>query len=259
MCKFRARATCEKSVDTNYKGGNYTLSSDYYVTSNLWKRTMHLGLIGGIGPAATEFYYRGLIKAYASADLPLDLTIAHANSLDLRTNLTNEAPQKQADLFLKFTKRLQAAGADAVAVTSLAGHFCINELVKASPLPVLSAIPAIGAFLAKNNITRVGLVGTRKVMETHWYGGLQSVEVVLPLNDDFQATHDNYVTMAGSGQATNQQRDFFLSLGERMCTNQGAEAILLGGTDLFLAFNNINTNYRVIDCAEIHINSLVKY
>jgi aspartate racemase len=37
---------------------------------------MHLGLIGGIGPAATEHYYRGLVDRHARADTPLELTIA---------------------------------------------------------------------------------------------------------------------------------------------------------------------------------------
>jgi aspartate racemase len=39
---------------------------------------MHLGLIGGIGPAATEFYYRHLVHAHAAAGRPLELTIAQA-------------------------------------------------------------------------------------------------------------------------------------------------------------------------------------
>ena len=37
---------------------------------------MHAGLIGGIGPAATDYYYRGLIRIMAARGLPLDLTLA---------------------------------------------------------------------------------------------------------------------------------------------------------------------------------------
>jgi aspartate/glutamate racemase len=36
---------------------------------------MHIGLIGGIGPAATDFYYRRLISTFASKKAALDLTI----------------------------------------------------------------------------------------------------------------------------------------------------------------------------------------
>ena len=46
---------------------------------------MHIGLIGGIGPAATEFYYRHITAAHARAKRPLDLTIVHADAQDLVT------------------------------------------------------------------------------------------------------------------------------------------------------------------------------
>jgi aspartate racemase len=48
---------------------------------------MHIGLIGGIGPAATDFYYRRLIAAFASRKKPLELTIAHADTPTLLNNL----------------------------------------------------------------------------------------------------------------------------------------------------------------------------
>jgi aspartate/glutamate racemase len=42
---------------------------------------MHIGLIGGIGPAATDYYYRGLIDGHAAGGRRLDLirpmTISH--------------------------------------------------------------------------------------------------------------------------------------------------------------------------------------
>ena len=55
---------------------------------------MHVGLIGGIRPAATDYYYRGLIRAMAARGLPLDLTIAHADAEALLLGGT--------DLFLAF-------------------------------------------------------------------------------------------------------------------------------------------------------------
>jgi len=47
---------------------------------------MHIGLIGGIGPAATEYYYRGLIERHAGSGTQLELTIAHADVHELARN-----------------------------------------------------------------------------------------------------------------------------------------------------------------------------
>ena len=60
---------------------------------------MHIGLIGGIGPAATDFYYRRLIAAFASRKKPLELTIAHADTPTLLNNLARNDKAGQAAIF----------------------------------------------------------------------------------------------------------------------------------------------------------------
>jgi len=44
---------------------------------------MHIGLIGGIGPAATIFYYERIVQAFAAAQQPLHLTMAHTSAQQL--------------------------------------------------------------------------------------------------------------------------------------------------------------------------------
>ena len=218
---------------------------------------MHLGLIGGIGPAATEFYYRGLVRGYAALDETLDLTIVNASSPPLLANMARGAADEQARIFLGFVERLKAAGADVAVVTSLSGHFCIRELAAVSPLPLLDALPALDAYFAAEGLGRVGLLGTRTVLETKLHGGVRSAELVIPQGDDLQLTHDTYVAMAATASATDAQKETMLELGHKLCREQGAEAVALAGTDLFLVFDGAETDYRVVDCASVHIDDIV--
>ena len=48
---------------------------------------MQISLIGGIGPAATGFYYRALVRFYASANRRLQLTIANADAMEIVSHL----------------------------------------------------------------------------------------------------------------------------------------------------------------------------
>jgi CelD/BcsL family acetyltransferase involved in cellulose biosynthesis len=50
---------------------------------------MHVGLIGGIGPAATEFYYRGMTRAFAAAGRKLELTIVNAEVRDMTRTMAD--------------------------------------------------------------------------------------------------------------------------------------------------------------------------
>jgi aspartate racemase len=219
----------------------------------------HIGLIGGIGPAATEYYYRGLVDRYAAIDCSPELTIANADVRDLVRNLANRDARAQADIFAGLARRLAAAGAEAVAVTSMGGHFCVREFEAISPLPVLNAIPEVDAAVRRGGWRTIGVLGTRMVMETRLYGGLSGVTIVLPEGDAFGRVHDAYSEMALEGRISDARREVFFSVGERMCREQGAEAVMLGGTDLFLAFQEQDCGFPVVDCAAIHIDAIYRW
>jgi aspartate racemase len=219
---------------------------------------MHIGLIGGIGPAATEYYYRGLIDRYARLGSALDLTIAHADVQEMARNLANGAAQEQAEIFAHLIERLAAAGVEIAAVTSMGGHFCIRELAAISPLPLLNAIPEVDATIGQRNLKTVGIIGTRTVMESGLYGGITSARIVTPEGTALDQVHDAYISMAKAGHVTDAQRGVFFSIGQYLYQARGADGIVLGGTDLFLAFAGQDCGFPVVDCALIHIEALFR-
>jgi aspartate racemase len=217
---------------------------------------MHIGLIGGIGPAATEFYYRGLIRRHAAAGTTLDVTIAHADVREMARNMSENAPQRQAEIFARLLGRLAAAGAELAAVTSMGGHFCIRELLPISPLPLVNAIPVVDAAIRARGIGTLGIIGTRVVMESGLYGGIKSARVVRPQGAMLDRVHEAYVTMAGAGEMTTAQQEVFFAAGRQLCAEQGAEVVALGGTDLFLAFVGQDCGFPVLDLADVHVEAI---
>jgi aspartate racemase len=217
---------------------------------------MHIGLIGGIGPAATEFYYRGLVARHAHAVKAMELTIVHADGRQLSQNASKGDAATQAQIFLNLVSRLAAAGAETAAITSIGGHFCVNELAAISPIPILNAIPEIATEILRRGFRKVGLLGIRRVMDSRLYGGITSADVVVPQGAACDAAHQHYLAMALSGRATDQQRTDLFAIGQSLCQDQGADVVLLAGTDLFLAFDGRPCGFPVLDCAEIHMDAL---
>jgi len=70
--------------------------------------------------------------------------------------------------------------------------------------------------------------------------------------------HRDYVAMAVAGRANEEQRSRLFAAGRDLCRQQGAEAVVLGGTDLFLAFEGEELDFPVIDGARVHINALYR-
>jgi aspartate racemase len=219
---------------------------------------VHIGLIGGIGPAATEFYYRSLTDRHRAAGTSPELTIVHADVRDLARNLTAGDAHAQATIYARLTNRLKAAGADGVAITSMGGHFCVNEFAAISPLPIVNGIPLVDAVIKQRGLRTVGILGTSLVMRTKLYGSITSADVLAPAGDEFSAVAESYIAMAAAARVTDTQRQVFFAVGRRL-HDQGAEAILLGGTDLFLAFDGHEPGFPVIDCAAVHIDTIYRW
>ena len=218
---------------------------------------MHIGLIGGIGPAATVFYYERIVQAFAASAQPLHLTIAHTSALNLSRNVAAGRVDVQAAEFNRITGQLAAAGADVVVSTSMGGHFCAKEFAALSPLPMINGPDSVADYLKQQGMRRVGVIGTRVVMETCLYGALNEFDPVTPIGSDLAQVNDDYVAMAIAGAATPAQRERLLIAGKRLVRDQGAEVVLLGGTDLNLVYDGATFDSPVVDCAMVHVDAIV--
>lgn len=218
---------------------------------------MHIGLIGGIGPAATVTYYSRLVKAFNAAGRPLELTISHADISTLAANATTNNRQAQAQVFATHLAHLKGAGCDIGLVTALTGHFCFDETQQLSDLPLISGVEIIDTYCAKQGIEVLGLLGSPPVLATHLFGLLETPKTVVPENDVDELGRI-YMQVATSGVCNDAQRTAFFEAGAAMVTHQKAEAVLLAGTDLGLAFDEQSPGYAVIDAVDLHVAALLE-
>jgi aspartate racemase len=212
---------------------------------------MHIGLIGGIGPAATIAYYDRLTRLARDAGRPLELTIEQADMAELLANLGADRREEQAATYARLIDRLRAAGADCAAITSIGGQFCFAETERISSLPLVSSVASLDHHLAGAGLRRVGLLGAEVVMRTRLYGQLTRTETVIL--DDLVALGQTYVDIAGQGACTDEQRTTLFEAGRSMIERQGAEAVVLAGTDLGLAFDAHDPGYPVVDALDVHV------
>ncbi|MEM8732519.1 MAG: aspartate/glutamate racemase family protein [Pseudomonadota bacterium] len=218
---------------------------------------MHLGLIGGIGVAATLLYYQRLAGAVDAMGGTLDLTIVHADARTLVRNNMADDRTAQAGVYARLLERLTAAGCDCAAITSLGGHFCFDETVAVSPLPLISGVAPLDRALAAQGLDRVGLLGVGGVMRTRLYGQMRQTEAVV-LEDEVDTLGLAYQEMAVAGHSSPAQRALFIDAGARMIRDLGAQAIVLAGTDLNLAFEGQSPGYPVVDALDVHVALLAE-
>ena len=120
----------------------------------------------------------------------------------------------------------------------------------------MHGIHAVDAEIKRSGLKKIGVLGTRTVMETKLYGGVSSAELIAPEGEMFGQVGDSYSAMATIGRVTAAQREVFFTAGHWLMRERGAEAIMLGGTDLFLAFVGRDLPFPLVDCADIHVDAI---
>lgn len=216
---------------------------------------MHIGLIGGIGPAATAAYYLKLADRCRAAGVPLHLTIENTEISELARNAQTDRRAEQAAIYARAIDRLAAAGAEVAAITSIGGSFCEDETRAIAALPLVSAFGALDGWFVSRGIGTIGILGTETVMRSHLYGRMQRTRTVIPAGREAEIGQA-YVATAMAGHASDTHRALFFDAGRRMVEDMGAEAVLLAGTDLCLAFDGQDPGYPVVDAIDVHVEQL---
>ena len=156
-----------------------------------------MGLIGGMSWESSLEYYRivnetvkeklgGLHSCKClmySVDFGVIEALQHQNKWDELTKLMIEAAQN-----------LKHGGADFIVICTNTMHKMAPEIETATGLNVLHIADFTGAAISKDQIQKVGLLGTRFTMEGDFYKKRlkdnYDIEVIIPEDADRQIIHD---------------------------------------------------------------------
>jgi aspartate racemase len=158
---------------------------------------------------------------------------------------------------LGFIRRLKAAGAEFAVIPAITPHYCIRELIAASPLPLLNIFDPLVEELTVRGVRRVAVFGTRYVMESSLYGFAGDVEIIRPKPEEMEYIHSTYLELLQKGAGTEEQHRNMTAIAHTLQNRDGAEAILMAGTDLAVLFNEGNTEFPYVDCAALHVKRIL--
>ena len=215
-----------------------------------------LGLLGGLGPGATVHYYRGLIAAHAAAGRVARMLIAHVDVDRARGFVEKNDRAGLARYLASFIAQLKASGAEMAAIVAITPHICAAELTAISPLPLIDMVSVVAEAIRTRGFKRVALFGTRFTVESRMFGRL-GADVVMPKPDEIEQIHNTYMDVLYD-RSTPAQIDALRALARTLVARDGAEAVLLAGTDLSMVLNEDNAGFPTVDCAGAHIAAIAR-
>ena len=217
-----------------------------------------MGLLGGVGVGAAAHYYRELAKASEARGVELDLVMVHAETPRVLEYVQAGDRDGLAAYLNGFFIRMKAAGAEMAVIPSVTTHYSVKELAAISPLPLIELFEPVRREVARRAIRRVAVFGTRFVIESEMYGFVPELEFVRPQAEEVEYIHRTYLAVAMDGKGTAEQYEGLRALAFGLIERERLDAIVFGGTDLSLIFNEANADFPNIDCAAVHLRAIAE-
>lgn len=222
-----------------------------------------IGILGGMTAESTVTYYLHIVRRYQQVfgdhGYP-EIVIDSLSFQPLEDWMEAGQWDRIESVLCGGLERLAAAGADFVVIATNTMHLLIDQLRKASPLPIVSIVDATAEAVTRAGLRTVGLLGTRFTMEKAFYAdGLASraIATLVPDKDEREAIHGIIMQELSRGVLTEQSRQVYLSVIDHL-VERGAEGVVLGCTEIPLLVRPEHTRVPLFDTATIHAQAALE-
>jgi len=224
-----------------------------------------IGLLGGMSWQSTLGYYRAInegvqknlgslhsakIVLYSVDFEPIE-KLQHNGDWDETARILSEAAQS-----------IQAAGADFLLICTNTMHKVAPVIEASIQIPLLHIADTTAEVLVSEGIKSVGLLGTAFTMEQDFYKerliNKYGLRVLVPNEDDRQIVHKVIYQELCLGKVELGSKAEYLRIIDTLAA-QGAEAVILGCTEVGMLVNQADTNVRLFDTTVIHAEKAVEY
>lgn len=218
-------------------GMSWESSAEYYRIVNQQVR----GRLGGLHSA------RCLMWSFDFADIE---ALQHVGDWAGATALMIDAAQ-----------RLERGGADFVVICTNTMHRMATEVEAAIHIPLLHIADPTAERIRAAGMERVGLLGTAFTMEQDFYKGRlierHGLDVLVPDDADRAVVHRIIYEELVQGKVTETSREAYRGVIARLVA-RGAEAIILGCTEIMLLVGAEDSAVPLFDTTELHARAAVQ-
>lgn len=224
-----------------------------------------IGLIGGLSWESSIEYYRIINESVREKLSGLHSAKSLMYSFDFEEveKLQHQGEwDKATQLMVDAAQRVEKGGADFIIICSNTMHKMAEEVQKSIGIPLLHITDATAERIKIQGFRRIGLIATKFTMEQDFYKGRleqnYNFEVVIPNQEERQIIHDVIYNELCLGEIKQSSKDEYKRIIGNLIT-KGAEAIILGCTEITLLIQQEDSEIPLFDSTAIHAASAVQY
>jgi len=224
-----------------------------------------IGLLGGMSWESTVSYYRLInegIKHRLGGLHSARICMVSVDFYEIEQLQHQGEWAAMADLLSQSACAIEAGGADGLLICTNTMHKVAPEIEAAISIPLLHIADSTAERLLADGVKRVGLLGTRFTMEQDFYKQRicerYGIDVLVPDLSACERVHEIIYSELCLGRIESNSRDTYLHVISQLHA-QGAEAIILGCTEIALLIHQSDTTVPLYDTTQIHAESAVTW
>jgi len=222
-----------------------------------------IGLIGGMSWNSTLEYYRLINEMVAGklGDLHSARLILYSLDFDEVERAQHQTHWDDATTILSEAGiALKQAGADFLVICTNTMHKVADAVKERVGLPLLDIVDVTGNSIIEHGLGKVGLLGTRFVMEEPFYRlKLEkqfNIEVLVPNTSDRAVVNRIIYDELCQGKISTSSRYSLIEIIQKL-VEQGAEGIILGCTELPLLIQPCDVDVPLFNTTRLHAEAAV--
>lgn len=217
-----------------------------------------IGLIGGMSWESTVTYYQ-LINTAVKEKLgglhSAKVLLYSVDFAQIEQYQASGAWDKSAEVLTDAAKRLELAGADFIVICTNTMHKVAPQMQQALHIPILHIADATADALLAQGIQKVVLLGTKYTMTQDFYKSrliTRNMKVIVPNEQEIEAVNRVIYEELCLGVISEASRRMYCKIIERLKKAEGAEAVILGCTEIGLLIKPEDSVLPVFDTTRIH-------
>lgn len=222
-----------------------------------------IGMLGGMSWESTASYYKAInesVKRQLGGLHSAKICMYSVDFAEIEKLQHQGRWDETADILSKAARGIEAGGADFLLICTNTMHKVAPQIESSLSIPLFHIADATGEKLVADGISKVGLLGTRFTMEQGFYKQRITdkfdIDVIVPNGDEQTMIHDIIYHELCLGVIEDASRRQYLEVINAL-HQRGAEAIILGCTEIALLVQQEDTNVPLYDTTAIHAEAAV--
>lgn len=222
-----------------------------------------IGLLGGMSWESSAEYYRVMnevVKARLGGLHSARILMNSVEFQELRDLMCAGNWDAIGEHLADAARTLEKAGADMMVIGTNTMHKVAQQVADAVSIPLIHIADATAEAAKEQGFTRVALLGTIFTMEDDFYVGRlkeHGFEVMVPDAEDRKLVDRVIFDELCKGALLDESRAEYLRIINDLAA-QGAQAVILGCTEIGLLVRPDDTHVPTLDTCKIHATKAVE-